>query len=159
MSPPNTRPSRPDRCLEQAESGTSEVLDVSDVSHMVQEAVETVVERENLLQRALLNCFDSLRGLQETGLCEALEFIFVARLYDLRISACEIRGTLQTLFADLDESQISAEGRLARHLADARGLERRLDELADWTEQRAVELDPDESWVGISPEEFLFGAH
>jgi hypothetical protein len=159
MSPPR---SRQDQCPERPGGGTPEHFDVNavtDVSHLVQEAVETLVERENLLRRALLNCFDSLRGLEEADLCEALEFILVARLYDLRISACEIRNTLRVLVADLDESGISGEGPLAGHLADARTLERRLDELADWTEQRAVELDPDESWVGISPEEFLFGAH
>jgi hypothetical protein len=160
MSPPRHRQSRPNRSLEQAESGKREHLDFSDVSQQVREAVETLVERKNLLKGTLLDCFEgSFRGLVEADLREALMFILVARLYEQRISACEVRDTLKEMLAVLDESEISREGPLARHLAGARELERRLDEVADWTEQTAVELDPEQSWVGISPEEFLFGAN
>jgi hypothetical protein len=133
--------------------------EVSDLSHQVQEVVEALVDRDNPLTAVLEDHYGSLRGLGEADLRGAIKFIFVARLYFLRISASEIRDTLQTLLSDLDESEILRGGPLARHLAGAQALERRLDELADWTEQTAVELDPDESWVGLSPEEFLFGAN
>jgi hypothetical protein len=159
MSPQHGRPSRPDRCLGRARCGTPEVLDVSDATNQVQEAVEALVERDNPLTAVLEGQYGSLRGLGEADLCGAIGFILIARLYFLRISACEIRDTLQTVLSDLDETKGSGGGALARHLASAQALERRLDELADWTEQRAVELDPDESWVGLSPEEFLFGAN
>jgi hypothetical protein len=156
MSPQNSRPSRPDRCLERAGCGTPEVFDVI---NQVREAVEALVDRDNPLTAVLEDHYGSLRGLGEADLCGAIEFILVARLYFLRISACEIRDSLRTVLSDLDESEILRGGPLARHLADARALERRLDELADWTEQRAMELDPEQSWVGLSPEEFLFGAN
>jgi hypothetical protein len=133
--------------------------EVSDVSHQVQEVVETLVDLDNPLKALLKDHYGSLRGLGAADLCGAIEFILIARLYFLRISACEIRDTMQTVFSNLDETEISGGGALARHLASAQALERRLDELADWTEQTAVELDPEQSWVGLSPEEFLFGAH
>jgi hypothetical protein len=156
MSPPHSRPSRPDRYPERPGSGTPEVFDAS---HQVQEVVQALVDRDNPLTAVLEGQYGSLRGLGEADLCGAIGFILIARLYFLRISACEIRDTLQTVLSDLDETEILRGGPLARHLAGAQALERRLDELADWTEQTAVELDPDESWVGLSPEEFLFGAN
>lgn len=132
-------------------------MQADDVKSEVRQTVEAVLERDSYLRRFLEDGFGSLQGLTEQQLCEAIQFIFVVRVYLLQFEAGEIDKVVKIFVSGLDESEIGDT--LARHLEVVRTFERRLAELGQWAEETVTGLNPSQPWVGVSPEEILFGPH